>query len=94
MHISLNNIDMFCLHIFVVPFDWNSRIHRQYLCKGIRPPCESPGYDTKSDGEVSAMLEHWGMQSTPSLALLPGPLWPGMVAPNRTLSIGSIELTV
>ena len=52
-------------------------------------PNECPGYDTKqSDGEVPVMLELWEMQSTPSLPLLPGLLWPGMVAPNRTLSIG------
>ena len=29
------------------------------------------------------MLELWGMQSTPSLPLLPGPLWPGVVAPDK-----------
>ena len=34
------------------------------------------------------ILELWGMQSTPSLSLLPGPLWPGVVAPDRVLSIG------
>ena len=50
---------------------------------------EYSGYDTKqSDGEVSVMLELWGMRSTPSLPLLPGPLWPGVVAPNRALSMG------
>ena len=32
------------------------------------------------------------MQSTPSLPLLPGPLWPGVVTPDRVLSIGQIEL--
>ena len=32
------------------------------------------------------------MLSTPSLATLPGPLWPGVVAPNRVLSMGEIEL--
>ena len=53
------------------------------------PPNECPDYDTEqSDGEVPAMLEIWGMRSTPSLPLLPGPLWPGMVAPDRTLSMG------
>ena len=53
------------------------------------PPNECPGYDTKqSDGEVSAMLGLWGMWSTPSLPLLPGLLWPGMVAPDRVLSMG------
>ena len=38
------------------------------------------------------MLEFWGMRITPSLPLLPGPLWPGMVAPDRVLSMGQIEL--
>ena len=38
------------------------------------------------------MLELWGMRCTPSLPLLPGPLWPGVVAPDRVLSMGQIEL--
>ena len=53
------------------------------------PPNECPVYDTKqSDGEVPVMLGLCGMQSTPSLPLLPGPLWPGVVAPDRALSMG------
>ena len=53
------------------------------------PPNECPVYDTKqSDGEVPVMLELWGIQSTPSLPSLPGPLWPGLVAPDRALSMG------
>ena len=52
-------------------------------------PNECPVYDTKqSDGEVPAMLELWGMRSTPSLPSLPDPLWPGVVAPDRALSMG------
>ena len=52
-------------------------------------PNEYPGYDTKQyDGEVPVMLELWGMQSTPLLPLLPGPLWPGMVVPDRAQSMG------
>ena len=68
---------------------WDCRMHCLYLCSGIRPPPECPRYDTtQSGGEVPVMLELWGMWSTPSLALLPGPLRPGMVAPYRALSIG------
>ena len=61
------------------------RIHQLHLCRGLRPPPnECPGYDTKqSDGEVLVMLELWGMRSTPSLPLLSGPLWPGLVAPDK-----------
>ena len=29
------------------------------------------------------MLELWGMRSTPSLPSLPGPLCPGVVAPDK-----------
>ena len=61
----------------------------QHLYRGIKPPNESPGYDSEqSDGEAPVMLELWGMRSTPSLPLLLGPLWPGMVAPDRALSMG------
>ena len=57
-------------------------------------PNECPGYDTKqSDGEVPVMLELWRMRITPSLPSLPGPLWPDVVAPERVLSMGQIELS-
>ena len=32
------------------------------------------------------------MQSTPSLSLFPGPLWPGMAALGKVLSMAQIEL--
>ena len=38
------------------------------------------------------MLELWGMWSTPSMPWLQGPVWPGVVALDRTLSMGQIEL--
>ena len=54
------------------------------LQRGKTPANEFPWYDTKqSNGEVLVMLELWGMWSTPSLPLLPGPLWPGMVASDK-----------
>ncbi len=42
----------------------------------------------QSDGEVPVILGPWGIRNTPSLPLLPGPLWPGVVAPDRALSMG------
>ena len=61
--------------------------------EGLDSPNEYPGYDTKQFyGEAPVMLELWGMQSTPLLPSLPGPLWPGVVAPDRALSMGQIEL--
>ena len=57
------------------------------------PPNECPGYNTKqSDSEILVMLDLWGMLSTPSLPSLLGPLWSGVVAPDRVLSMGQIEL--
>ena len=73
---------------------WGFRIHRLLLGRGIRHPFnECPGYDIKqSDGEVPVMLVLLRMRSTPSLLSLPVPLWPGVVAPDRVLSMGQIEL--
>ena len=79
------------IKLFNCPVGWGCRIQTAPLQRrGKTPsPNECPDYDTKqSDGEVSAVLKLWGMQSTPSLPLLPGPLWPGVVAPDRALSMG------
>ena len=69
---------------------WGCRIHWLHLCGRVRhPPNECPRYDTKqSDDEVPLMLGLWGIRSTPSLPLLPGPFWPGVGAPERALSMG------
>ena len=57
--------------------------------KGKTAPNKCPGYDTEqSESEVPVILGLWSMRITPSLPLLPGPLWAGVVAPDRTLSIG------
>ena len=77
------------------PVGWDCRIHRLLLCRGVRssPRIECPGYDNKQlDNEVPVMLGHWGMRSTPSLPSLLGSLWLGVVAPDRVLSLGQIEL--
>ena len=77
---------------FVCPVGWGCRIHRLLLCRGVRHhhPYENPGYDTKqSDSEVPVMLGFWGMRSTPPLPSLPGPLWPGVVVPDKGPIYGS-----
>ena len=38
------------------------------------------------------MLELGGMQSNSSFPSLPGPLWLGVLVPDRILSMGQIEL--
>ena len=50
-------------------------------------------YDTKlCGGEASVILELWGMQSSPELPSLLGPLRLGLVTPDKVLSMGQIEL--
>ena len=53
------------------------------LQRGRTSPNKCPGYDTKQ-----SVSEIWEIQSTPSLPSLPGPLWSGVVASDRILSIG------
>ena len=81
--VSFQSLHKFC------PVGWGSRIHQVILCRGVRPcPNECPRYDTKqSDREVPVTLERWGMQITPLLQSLSGPLWVGVVAPNRVISM-------
>ena len=75
------------------PVGWSNRIHRLHPCRGVRSPLnECPEYNTNtSDGEALA-LEIYGIWSTPLWALLPGQLLPKVVAPDRVLSTGQIEV--
>ena len=69
-------------------------IHRLPLCREVWPHNKFPGYDTKpTDGEVPVRLELWKMRSTPSLPSIPGPLWPGVVAPHWVLSMGYLLIS-
>ena len=71
------------------PVGWGCRIHWLHLCGGVRPPPNQyPDYDTKhSAGEVLVMMEPWEIRSIHSLPLLPGRLWPGVVALDRAKGI-------
>ena len=52
-----------------------------------------PVYDTKqSNGEIAAMLEICWTQSAPTMPSLSYQLWPSVLAPDRVLSMGQIEL--
>ena len=50
------------------------------------------GYDTKQSDGKDPVLDLWGMWSTPSLILPRSPLWQGMAASDRVLSMCQIEL--
>ena len=47
-------------------------------------------YQSAFGGEAP-VLEIWGIWRAPSLPLIPGPLWPGMIQPVRVPYIGQIE---
>ena len=89
-----------CIYLFIDilirPVGWGSRIHRLHLYRVFTtPPTISvlPQYDKKrSDGEFPEMWELRGMGSTSSLTSFPGLLWPGVVDPDRVLSMGQMEL--
>ena len=75
------------------PITWGCRIHWLKLCRGHKTPPPTRVLYMTSDGEAPH-LEIWEMWSTPSLPWLPSPLWPGVVAPDRVLSMGQIEQTM
>ena len=59
---------------------WGFRIHQLHLCRWGKPhrhPNKYPGNEIKAFDGVAPALEFWGMLHTPSLPLLPSPLWPG-----------------
>ena len=73
---------------FSSPVSWGCRIYQLHLCRGvIPPPKECPVYDAEKFDSGDRV-----MPCTTSLPSLPGPLWPGMVIPEKVLSMGQIEL--
>ena len=63
-----------------------------FLQKGKTGHNKCPGHDLKSPDGEAPILELWRMCSTPSLPLLPGTLWAGVVALDKVLIMGKIEL--
>ena len=57
----------------------------------IHLPNECPGYGTKPYNGEASVLELWRMWSTPTLPLLPDPLWPKILWSVRVLSMEQIE---
>ena len=76
------------------PVGWDCRIHRLHFFRveGLLHS-EYPDMTIKNlTPEALVKLELWGRQSSPLLPLLPGLLWPGVVATDRVLSSRQIEL--
>ena len=68
--------------------DYTDRIYAD----GQTPSNEYPGYDTEQSDRVAPVLELWEIWNSHLLPLLPGPLWPLVVVPDRILSMDLIEL--
>ena len=84
-----------CVLLFTFcPVHWGCRTQWLLPCRVVRLlHNECPEYDTKpSDGEVPVMLQFWGIRNIPLLSSLSGPLWPGVITPDRFLSVSQIEL--
>ena len=64
------------------PVSWGFRIYRLHLCRRIKLSTISLRYDTKLFDGDPLIVELWGMWSTPSLLLLPVPLWSKMLPVN------------
>ena len=94
--VSKQMITFIALGIWTIVFmltTWTASLQKSKIPPPTPNTKECPVYNTKlSDGGFPIMLEFWGMWSTPSLLLLPGPHWPGVVVPHRILSMGQIEL--
>ena len=87
----VSNYETFLTSCYIAQSAWTVKytdcISAEELKKKQKNEC--PGYDTKqSDGEAPVMLELWEMQSTSSLPLLPGSLWPRVVVPDKALIYG------
>ena len=57
-----------------------------------RPHNECPAMTQNYQMGRASVLELWGMWRTPSLSLLLGLLWPGLVVPGSVPSMCQIEL--
>ena len=70
-------------------------MYQLFLCRMVLPANRNKclEYDIKlPGGNDLVILDLWGIWSTLSLASLPGLLLPGMVAPDRVLSVGQKEM--
>ena len=77
------------LALFNSPVSWSRWIQWLLLYRWVRLLYRVSWYDIKkTDDEGPVMLELWGMQSTFLLPSLRGPLWLGVIAPDKVLPMG------
>ena len=77
----------------ICPVGWGFRIHRLHICKGVRLPQRVSWIWHKAIWWwCSSNAGALGNAEYSSLLSLPDRLCPGLVAPDRVLSMGQIEL--
>ena len=96
-------ITIFCLYTYILSQVTNKDITQsvgavEYTdcisTEGEDSPNECPVCDIKPYEGKAPAFEIWEMWDTPSLPLILVPLWPGIVALDRILSVRPIEQTV
>ena len=78
------------------PVNWGCKIHQLHLCRGLRPsPPTSVLHMTLNNLLPRLQPMRFGEYRKPlQLLMLSGLLSPGVVAPDRVLSMGQIEQTM
>ena len=92
---SLHTVSLFIVFLPHIncPVGWGCRTLRLLLWRGVRLPQRVSWYDTiRSHGEIPVIWEIRGIRSTLSLTSLPGPLWLGVVASDRIIYMGQIDV--
>ena len=79
------NVGEFCIHLIYLQLIFSAFVNKKSFYFNLI-------LIKQSDGKAPVILELWEMQSIPSLPSLPGPLWSGVVAPDKVLSLDEIEL--
>ena len=77
--LSTNYLFKYYIYIYIYIYIYKEDSALNNL-QGLISPNECPGYDTKQSDDEAPVLELWRMLRTFSLPLLPGQLWPGVVA--------------
>ena len=93
IYLSIYHQPFLSIWQYLGPIGWIVRIPWVCLCRVERLPNESTEYDMKPSDHDTPVLDLWGMWSNPTLPLLPSPLWPGPVVPDRVLSMAQIEIS-
>ena len=83
---QLNKYEMTNLFLQTLRLPWGCRIHRLLLCRGVRTPPLPMSLDVTINNLMVRFQQCWSFGEC-GVSLhwqsLPGPLWPGVVPPDK-----------